>query len=63
MPSPHEGFGIRENSDGSFDVICLHCFATAGTTKNESELLAIEQAHQCDLLLRSRFAPSSKRPE
>jgi hypothetical protein len=48
MTSSHSAFTTRQNPDGSFDLICLHCFLTAGTTKNKSELLAIERRHQCD---------------
>ena len=48
MTSSHSAFTTRQNPDGSLDVICLHCFLTAGTTKNKSELLAIERRHQCD---------------
>jgi hypothetical protein len=49
--TPYPGFAIRQNPDGSFDAICLTCFVTAGTAMRESELPAIEQAHQCDIYL------------
>jgi hypothetical protein len=54
--SPHPGFAIRENSDGSLDAICLTCFVTAGTAINESELPTIERNHQCDPVLLSNRA-------
>jgi hypothetical protein len=59
MTSSHSAFTTRQNPDGSFDLICLHCFLTAGTTKNKSELLAIERRHQCDPFLLLRFDCSS----
>jgi hypothetical protein len=37
----------RRNRDGSFDSICLNCFATLATAKTEAELLELDQAHIC----------------
>jgi hypothetical protein len=59
MTSAHSAFTTRQNLDGSFDLICLHCFLTAGNTKNKSELLAIERTHQCDPILRLMLDRSS----
>ena len=56
-------FAIRHNSDGSLDAICLQCFATAGTAINESELPAIERAHECDPRLLLWLNRSSDDPE
>ncbi len=35
----------RHNSNGSFNSICLTCFATFATAKTESELLEYDQRH------------------
>jgi hypothetical protein len=48
MASPYPGIAIRENSDGSLDMICLRCFLTAGTARGVSDLYHVERAHQCD---------------
>jgi len=37
----------RRNRDGSFDSICLHCFATIATANTERELVAYESKHIC----------------
>jgi hypothetical protein len=50
-PSSHPEFAVRENPDGSLDVICLKCYLTAGTTMIESSLPEIEQTHECDSAL------------
>jgi hypothetical protein len=41
-PFPH-----RRNQDGSFDSICLECFATVATESIEADLQAAESAHDC----------------
>jgi hypothetical protein len=41
-------FTLRRNADGSIDVVCLNCLATAGTSIHEEDLLLIEEAHQCE---------------
>jgi hypothetical protein len=38
----------RLNRDGSFDSICLKCFATIANTPTERELKAREKVHTCD---------------
>jgi hypothetical protein len=47
-PSSRPEFTIRENPDGSLDVICLRCFLTAGTASAVLDLYHVERAHQCD---------------
>ena len=42
-PFPH-----RRNPDGSYDSICVVCFATVGSSKTEDELEIAEQDHTCD---------------
>jgi hypothetical protein len=38
----------REKFDGSFDTICLLCFATIANVAVESDLAAHEKNHACD---------------
>jgi hypothetical protein len=38
----------RLNSDGSFESICLTCFATFATAETESELLEYDKRHICE---------------
>jgi hypothetical protein len=40
--SPH-----RRNRDGSYDSICLSCFATIASGKSEAELWKDDRAHTC----------------
>jgi hypothetical protein len=40
-------FHHRVNVDGTVDSICLRCYLTAGSARNESELPALEAAHVC----------------
>ena len=41
-------FPHRLNRDGSFDSICLRCFATVANAATETELTAHDQNHICD---------------
>jgi hypothetical protein len=45
--SPIYPFQHRENSDGSWDSICLRCYLTAATTGEEQSLSAGEVEHRC----------------
>jgi hypothetical protein len=38
----------RTRYDGSFDSICLTCFATIANSRVESDLTAYETNHTCD---------------
>jgi hypothetical protein len=38
----------RPNKDGSFDSICLTCFATVVYAKSEVELVEYDKNHVCD---------------
>ena len=38
----------RHNADGSFDSICITCFATIAQTKDEAALFELERNHSCD---------------
>ena len=41
-------FRHRENPDGTWDSICLRCYATAAHTHAHPLLTAIEEHHHCD---------------
>ncbi len=64
MASMLHTFPRRLNRDGSFDSICLKCFATVATTATEAELKAHDKTHTCDhaMLCDRRFfrAPHSQ---
>ncbi|WP_158748241.1 hypothetical protein [Acidobacterium sp. S8] len=51
-----KGFAHRANKDGSFDSICLKCYATVGTAYDESDLDAMEAVHHCTEWLMGRPA-------
>jgi hypothetical protein len=38
----------RQNRDGSFDSICLKCFATVANAREVTELRSYEKEHICD---------------
>jgi len=38
----------RRNRDGSFDSICLNCFATLATARTEPELSEHDRRHVCE---------------
>ncbi len=44
---PIAAFCHRPNADGSFDSICLACFATVYSTQREADLIPGEQRHSC----------------
>ena len=48
MASTLRKFPHRLNRDGSFDSICLKCFATVANTASEIELKAHDNTHICD---------------
>jgi hypothetical protein len=53
----HSHFPHRQNSDGTYDSICIVCFATVGSGECEGELERIERNHVCNaraLLRRER---------
>jgi hypothetical protein len=46
----------RRNKDGSYDSICLTCFATLAFGKSEAELMKYEKMHTCEFsTLSQRF--------
>jgi hypothetical protein len=48
MPGKHDPFPHRRNPDGTYDSICVTCFATIGSSRTEEELEIAEKAHVCD---------------
>jgi hypothetical protein len=67
MASPLLSYPHRHNFNGTYDSICLICFATVATTKTEPELAVYDRRHICDdLLLAERHLfkpPHSSWPE
>jgi hypothetical protein len=49
METPLASFHFRHNPDGSWDSICLHCFATAARASSEAELTEAQKRHNCEL--------------
>jgi hypothetical protein len=47
MDTPPPAFPHRHNRDGSYDSICVKCFATIATERIEEMLVESEQAHAC----------------
>jgi hypothetical protein len=45
--TPSGLFCYRQNPDGTWDSICLHCFMTAASTPREDELQTLERRHIC----------------
>lgn len=37
----------RANKDGSYDSICVVCYATVASVRDEAELIAHEHTHVC----------------
>jgi hypothetical protein len=48
MASKPNKFPRRRNKDGSYDSICLRCFATVARSKVNEEIPQGEQVHVCD---------------
>jgi hypothetical protein len=49
MPEkPLPSFPHRQNPDGSFDSICLRCFATVATAMDVGKLRSYDKLHVCD---------------
>jgi hypothetical protein len=47
MQTPRPAFAHRHNQDGSYDSICVKCFATIATERVEEMLAESEQKHVC----------------
>ena len=41
-------FRLRSNANGSFDVICMKCFLTAGNGSQKADIETIQKRHECD---------------
>jgi hypothetical protein len=48
-------FARRKNKDGTFDSICMKCFATIASSLKEPEVEHWEQRHRCDPVALERF--------
>jgi hypothetical protein len=55
-------FTHRQNSDGTVDSICLHCFRTVGTAENIEGLGASEKQHICEGDIRATMLNDSESP-
>lgn len=54
----------RQNTNGSFDSICLKCFATVANANDVTELNSYEKKHICDeSFLAERGVPSQRRTQ
>ena len=42
-----EDFAHRQNRDGTFDSICLHCYLTVATANSKENLADREKRHEC----------------
>jgi hypothetical protein len=52
-PNP---FRHRRNDNGSYDSICIHCFATVGSSVAEEKLEEGEKRHVCNPEILFRLA-------
>ena len=43
-------FPHRHNRDGSHDSICILCYATIASVRNEADLAQHERDHICDMV-------------
>jgi hypothetical protein len=43
-------FPHRHNRDGSYDSICISCYATVASVQNEADLAQLEQDHVCNMV-------------
>ena len=47
-PTLVQSFRHRENLDGTWDSICMRCYATAAHSHQEAVLALVELRHHCD---------------
>ena len=45
------GFAHRQNGDGTFDSICLHCHLPIARRATEKQLTEAEQTHECSKVI------------
>jgi hypothetical protein len=48
MARPDTFYPHRRNKDGSYDSICLTCFATVASGGSEAELQDFDKKHVCE---------------
>jgi hypothetical protein len=53
MAAPLLLYSHRHNTNGSYDSICLVCFATVATTQTKPELAVYDERHVCNQFLLS----------
>jgi hypothetical protein len=59
---PASKYPHRKNRNGSYDSICMQCFATISSKKNETDLAEDEKKHVCaQSQLSKRGAPTLSR--
>jgi hypothetical protein len=56
-------FPHRHNRDGSHDSICILCYATIASVRNEADLAQHEQEHICDLIFLDYASQSCRVPK
>jgi len=52
----------RKNRDGSYDSICLRCFATIATARREEDLIGPDRGHVCRPATLTQRAFDRKQP-
>jgi hypothetical protein len=53
MAAPLLLYSHRHNANGSYDSICLVCFATIATTQTKPEFAVYDEKHVCNQFLLS----------
>lgn len=59
---PTRRFPHRHNKDGSYDSICISCYATIASVRNEAELAKLEQDHVCEMVFLNPISQPSGVP-
>jgi hypothetical protein len=54
------GFPRLRNADGTFDSMCIKCFASVARSKQEADLEGMEDAHVCRPGALREFQPSDE---
>ena len=55
-------FPHRHNRDGSHDSICISCYATVASVRDEADLAEHEQGHLCDMVFLNYATQSCRGP-
>ena len=62
VSQPKYRFTHRHNKDGSHDSICISCYATVASVRNEADLTEHEQDHVCDMVSVNYASQSCRGP-